>query len=158
MDDLLAKPFGRKDLLALLARFSPSPGEASANGSAECAEREASSLDPEPIETLRKLDPEGQRQLVQRTITKFADYGDELMAILSDAVDRGDSGEVARITHSLKSSSASLGARDLSGLCADLERLASGGSLPADIDANLTAVKTAHRAARRDLLALLKGG
>ncbi|NJO38560.1 MAG: hypothetical protein HC871_14335 [Rhizobiales bacterium] len=63
--------------------------------------------------------------------------------------------EIARLAHSLKSSSANLGATDLASQCADLERRAKDGGLAADLGPWLTALQTAQRTARRELLALI---
>jgi hypothetical protein len=49
------------------------------------------------------------------------------MAQLVEARDRGDAVAIGNLAHTLKSSSASIGALALSALCADIERLVRGG-------------------------------
>ena len=154
MDDLLGKPFSRQDLFTLLQRWRPAPAAPQPAAPAAAAEPRTSSLDPVPLETLQALDPGGERGLLQRAITKFVDYADESIARLADVVNKGDVADVSRIVHSLKSSSANLGAADVARQCAELEKLTADGALPDDIDQRLTALQNAHEAAKRDLLLL----
>lgn len=154
MDDLLGKPFRRQDLLSLLQRWQPALNPAPPAEPAAAAEPRASSLDLAPIETLRTLDPTGERKFIHRAITKFVDYSDDLVARLAEGIDEGNVDEVSRITHSLKSSSANLGATDLARQCAEIERLTTKGGLPDDIDRRLTALQVTHRGAKQDLLLL----
>ncbi|MEZ5934300.1 MAG: response regulator [Alphaproteobacteria bacterium] len=167
MDGLLGKPFSRADLASLIERWRPSPNPTchapSQSSTAQpniaapdaAAEAETTALDPAPIEALRSLDPGGERQLIQRAITKFADYSDELVARLGKAVGDKNSSEVARLAHSLKSSSANLGATNLASQCAEIERHTKNGELPEDIGQRLTALQAAQGAARQQLLKLV---
>ena len=157
MDDFLGKPFSYNDLQTLLQRWCPGLDPAPQAEPAATVERGASSLDLAPIEILSTLDPDGERNLVQRAITKFMDYSEELMIRFADAVGQGDAAEVSRIAHSFKSSSANLGATALAQHCADIEKLAADGRMPDDIDEKLLALQTAHRAAKESLLLLIEG-
>ena len=154
MDDLLGKPFTRQELNALLQRWRPSITSEPAAEPMAALERQTSTLDPKPIDMLRSLDPEGERRLVHRAISKFVDYSDELVSKLASAIAAGDVAEVSRIAHSMKSSSANLGATDLARQCADLEKLTGNGNLPDDVDQRLAALRATHRSARTDLLQL----
>ncbi|NJO38559.1 MAG: hypothetical protein HC871_14330 [Rhizobiales bacterium] len=89
MDDFLCKPFSRADLAALIDRWTPGSGAPTAPANADHASViNTSSLDPLPIDMLRALDPHGERHLLQRAVTKFADYSDELIARLAAARSR----------------------------------------------------------------------
>lgn len=156
MDGLLTKPFSREDLASLLQRWQPSAPPTPAPPAP--LESRTSSLDPAPIAALRSLDPDGKRDLIQRAVIKFLDYSDNLVARLAHAVTLGDGDEVSRLAHSLKSSSANLGAADLAARCAELEKLSGAASLPEDIGHRLKSLQMAHRAAKRDLLALIQPG
>jgi len=164
MDDFLSKPFTRQELQALLTRWQPSalpspraePEPKAAPAFA--AETEASSLDLAPIDTLRALDPNGERNIVQRAVTKFADYSDELLARLANAIGEGNIEEVSRLAHSLKSSSANLGATDLSRQCTELEKLTGTGGLPCDIGQRLTTMQATQQAAKQALFQLVDAG
>ena len=154
MDDLLGKPFSRDAMRALLHRWQGSADGGQPTSTTTISEVPPASLDPVPIDALRSIDPDGAKGLLQRAITKFIDYSEGLVSGLEQAVGSDDVAEVARITHSLKSSSANLGATELSQLCADIERLTNDGAMPGDIDRRLVGLKASHRAATRALLAL----
>jgi CheY-like chemotaxis protein len=161
MDDLLGKPFSRADLASLIEHRRPSPGPPASPASTSAdgvAQTMASALDPVAIDALRALDPQGERHLLQRAITTFAAYSDELIARLAAAAEAKDVTEIARLAHSLKSSSANLGATDLAGQCADLERRAKDGGFSGEAGPWLSALQTAQRTARRALLELIGAG
>ncbi|MGI9418698.1 MAG: response regulator [Geminicoccaceae bacterium] len=154
MDDLLGKPFSRQEMEAMLLRWRSDPDFAKPAEPEIAAAPQASSIDLAPIETLRALDPENERGLVGRAIAKFVDYSDELMVRFADVVSRADVAEVSRIAHSLKSSSANLGASAVSRQCAEIEKLTACGQLPDDMTTRLHDLQAAVRTARQDLLAL----
>ncbi|MGI9488762.1 MAG: response regulator, partial [Geminicoccaceae bacterium] len=154
MDDLLGKPFTRQELNTLLQRWRPVTASKPRAEPTATSETQTSTLDPKPIKMLRSLDPDGERRLVHRAISKFVDYSDDLVAKLASSIAADDVAEVSRIVHSMKSSSANLGATDLARQCADLEKLAGNGNLPDDVDQRLAALRTTHRLARADLLQL----
>jgi HPt (histidine-containing phosphotransfer) domain-containing protein len=87
---------------------------------------------------LRELDPAGKNQLLARVVTAFSKSLERLLPDLSQA--RGqqpaDLDGIRRVFHTLKSSSASLGALALSRRCAELEADARDGKLAAS-DARL---------------------
>lgn len=155
MDDFLAKPFSREELSLLLQRWRSSAEPLASPEPTAVTEPKTSSFDLAPIEALGTLDPNGERNLVQRAINKFVDYSDELMASLIAAIDKSDANETSRIVHSLKSSSASLGAINLAKQCADIEKRTSNAELPDDIRERSTALQAAQQAAKQHLLRLI---
>jgi len=86
-------------------------------------------LDPEAIRRLRELDPSGSNKLLERVVTAFSGSLDRLLPELTRARagTTPDLAVVRHITHTLKSSSASLGAMALSARCADIEAMARDG-------------------------------
>lgn len=79
-------------------------------------------LDRESLERLRELDPGGQGALVERVLTTYAQSLGKLLDQLAAARAAGDAAGLRHVSHTLKSSSASVGALQLSQLCADIER------------------------------------
>jgi CheY-like chemotaxis protein len=156
MNDLLGKPFTLEDLSKMLDRWRDET-RAEASVSSKAIEPTALLLNAEPIEALRALDPDGERRLVQRTIEKFLCYSEELVVKLSNAVDLGDSTEVSRIAHSLKSSSANLGATDLSRQCAELEKRIADCGMPQDLEKRLVDLQAQHQLAKQALQAMASG-
>lgn len=160
MDDFLRKPFTLQELQALLHRWQPATETAPVAVAAAMVEAasteepDTKALDLAPIEALRSLDPSGERNIIQRAITKFVDYSDELLEQLAKAVDENDGQEISRLAHSLKSSSANLGATDLARQCTELEKLFSGKEFPDDLHIRLENLQSAQRSASSALLKL----
>jgi HPt (histidine-containing phosphotransfer) domain-containing protein len=64
--------------------------------------------------------------------------------------------EISRLAHSLKSSSASLGAIDLSSRCQLIEAATRNHERPGDIGSQIEALTLAFQTARRELLDLVE--
>ena len=78
-----------------------------------------------------------------------------LKTLLDAEGDGGDAGVVAGIAHTLKSSSASVGALELSRVCADVEsRLRRGEA--ADLGHDIERLVAAARVAKRSVAAILR--
>jgi HPt (histidine-containing phosphotransfer) domain-containing protein len=84
-------------------------------------------LDAACMAELRALDPDGKAQLVKRVLVTYQASLAKLVDQLRVARGEGAWDQVSRVAHTLKSSSASIGALALSGLCADIERLLRAG-------------------------------
>jgi len=79
-------------------------------------------LDATALARLRELDPDGRHGVVVRVLEAFETSLGRLLGQLRDEPDAGDAAVVAGIAHTLKSSSASVGALALSARCAEIER------------------------------------
>ena len=79
-------------------------------------------LDPEAVHRLRELDPTGGNKLLERVVNAFSSSLDRLLPDLARARAGAelDLTVVRHVSHTLKSSSASLGAMALSQRCADI--------------------------------------
>jgi HPt (histidine-containing phosphotransfer) domain-containing protein len=84
-------------------------------------------LDAASMAELRALDPDGKAQLVKRVLATYQASLAKLVEQLRVARADGAWDQVSRVAHTLKSSSASIGALALSALCADIERLLRAG-------------------------------
>jgi len=80
-------------------------------------------LDGDALQRLRDLDPSGQSRLLARVAHAFETSIDRLMPDLRTAWQAGDLEGVRHVAHTLKSSSASIGAIKLSTLCAEIESM-----------------------------------
>ena len=78
-------------------------------------------LDEEALQRLRELDPGGRSHLLERVLRAFESSLLRLAPQLREARQRGDLQAVRHVAHTLKSSSASIGALRLSRLCAEIE-------------------------------------
>lgn len=79
------------------------------------------SLDAQALSRLRELDPDGRMGVVNRVLTAFENSLQRMLGQLQALPAEGDPQLVANLAHTLKSSSASVGALALSALCADVE-------------------------------------
>ena len=84
-------------------------------------------LDAACMAELRALDPDGKAQLVKRVLATYQASLAKLVGQLREARADGTWDQVSRVAHTLKSSSASIGALALSTLCAEIERLLRAG-------------------------------
>ncbi|MEP7301807.1 MAG: Hpt domain-containing protein [Caldimonas sp.] len=73
------------------------------------------------MQRLRDLDPGGRNRLVERVLRAFEASIVRLAPQLAEARERQDVQGVRHVVHTLKSSSASIGALRLSRLCAEIE-------------------------------------
>jgi HPt (histidine-containing phosphotransfer) domain-containing protein len=80
-------------------------------------------LDAQALERLRELDPTGQNRLLDRIFNAFEQSIGRLMPQLDAARAGADWQGVRHVAHTLKSSSASIGAIKLSQICADIETM-----------------------------------
>lgn len=78
-------------------------------------------LDAAALDKLRELDPKGDNRLIQRVMQAFETSVARLLPQLHEAQRNGDPGGIRHVVHTLKASSASIGALLLSQQCADIE-------------------------------------
>jgi signal transduction histidine kinase/DNA-binding response OmpR family regulator len=134
MDDYLTKPFRKDEMRELLRRWMPGSGdtvarrEESAAGRSAAAERDSDpSLDPA---ALRRLADVGRDdEFVSRVVKTYLSSSARLLAALRDAVAASDPEASAVAAHTLKSSSAQVGAVRVSALCKELETRGRSGSM-----------------------------
>jgi HPt (histidine-containing phosphotransfer) domain-containing protein len=112
-------------------------------------------LDAGALARLRELDPDGRHGVLTRVLTAFETSLSRMLVQLAAERDSDDAqlvaGVVASVAHTLKSSSASVGALELARACSDVERrLREGqpGHLGADIERLLAAGEAALAAVR----------
>jgi two-component system, sensor histidine kinase and response regulator len=144
-DDYLSKPFRQSQLHTMLKRHlkiaaaapvDPQgdplrPGAAQGSGAdAGAASNETDRLaaalktvlDAAALERLLELDPGGRNGLLSRVLRAFDGAMQRLLQQLHEARASCDQGGIHHVAHTLKSSSASIGALELSRICADIER------------------------------------
>jgi HPt (histidine-containing phosphotransfer) domain-containing protein len=78
-------------------------------------------LDEAALQRLRDLDPGGGNRLLERVLHAFETSATRLGAQLAEARRKDDLQGIRHVAHTLKSSSASIGALRLSRICAEIE-------------------------------------
>jgi HPt (histidine-containing phosphotransfer) domain-containing protein len=117
MDDYLSKPILFEDLRAAILRID-SRGAARSPASEP---GESPSFDPSFVERLRQLEVVAGREVVRPVLDDFLLEAPRRVAAIRRAVADGDSEALVFTAHSLKGTSAQLGAVRLASLCQDLE-------------------------------------
>jgi len=158
MDDYLAKPFAVDRLHAKLARWlSASTDSATTSASpawdasgaetdraparAEAAPVSRAKLDPRPLDQMRAFQRPGAPSVVGKVIRMYLTTAPEQLATLRTATLEKNSKAVQQAAHSLKSSSANLGATAMAEMCRALEADARAGGCPESCD-ELEALET----------------
>ena len=124
MDDHLSKPFSMLTLQSMLDKWMPQAASAPAQ-TAEAAARMSGKgggvLDRQVLEQLGKVLTNGKPELLTRVINLYLVESPKLLQKLKHAAGASNAPEIANSAHSLKSSSANVGAKALSRYCEDLE-------------------------------------
>ncbi len=127
MDDYLSKPYTQEGLHTVLSRWlsvrSPESTITPSQDAPVATEVTSPSINAEALSALQAL-PNGNLR-VQRILKTYLETSQLLMTQLHDAVPNNDGEAMMQRAHSLKSSSASVGALRLAQLCGELEVLAS---------------------------------
>ena len=134
MDDYLPKPFRRDALAAMLGRWLPARAPAEDGSSVAAAETaSAPAVDRKALDAIRELGGSASPDLLDQVIRIYLDTTPELLDTLRSGLAAAHTEAVRTAAHTLKSSSANLGATGLSELCKRLETAARGGMLTSDL-------------------------
>ncbi len=131
MDDYLSKPFTQQELAAVLGRWIALPLVATVHHDDEqpmlpVAMREAITRDVinrHALDNIRALSKERGSALVHKVIAAYVDDTPHHLKTLRQAIAGLDAGNLRKVAHSLKSSSANVGAETLAQMCKDMETL-----------------------------------
>ncbi len=80
-------------------------------------------FDTESLRRLRELDPKGDNKLIERVAKAFETSVGRLIPQLEESIQAQDNAGILHVVHTLKSSSASIGALKLSQQCAEVETM-----------------------------------
>jgi len=171
MDAYLSKPFTQDQLRATLELWLPQASVTEERGvSAAPAARPTfrqpqaatpvaaqpptrrTLIDHQALDSIRALQREGAPDVLGTVVTNYLNDAPKLLQTLREAITRGETTAAQRAAHSLKSSSATLGALTLAGLCKELE--AQGRAQSVDNAAKvLSEIETEYQAVQ-DALAI----
>jgi len=130
MDDYMAKPIRREDLITVIERWRPD-GRGPAGDPqmvlSQGREDRAAMVDPAVLADLRELDETGE--LLSSLIRHFLDETPRRLSAMRTALNRADGIALAEAAHALKGSSGYLGAVYIGHLCGELQRFGRDGEL-----------------------------
>jgi two-component system, sensor histidine kinase and response regulator len=131
MDDHLAKPYSRRQLGGIMARWMPrhlvemggdllptAPGALTKPEPAAAAAK----LDPKALANIRSLDEEDGKSILADVIGIYLDEAGSHITKLQAALETRNAAELDRVAHAFKSASQNVGASQLGELCRQLEK------------------------------------
>jgi PAS domain S-box-containing protein len=143
MDDHLAKPYTRKQLAGVLARWLPpermlhtgaeAPQAADAPAPQAAAAADSPLLDPAALANIRSIDEDGS--VLAEVVQMYLDEAPGHLSGLRAALAASDGGALGRVAHALKSASFNVGAMALGETCRRVERLGKAGDVGACAEA-----------------------
>jgi CheY-like chemotaxis protein/HPt (histidine-containing phosphotransfer) domain-containing protein len=138
MDDYVSKPVRRDVLLAAIAHWThpstivvTSPPITVDAPLAAPAATGTPVIDPKALQTLRELQRPGRPDLLTRVIDLFALDAPRLLSAMRNAVAQSDAEALRHAAHTLKSTSANVGATMLAVNCREIEQLACAADVAA---------------------------
>ncbi len=123
MDDYITKPIRPDTIAETLRRWiTTEVAEPVEQPGADATRAADAVIDAGRFEVLRDLDG-GDGELLSAIVSEYLDDGARLLDTIREALAEGDPQAVERAAHTLKGSSANLGADRVTGICAELEAL-----------------------------------
>ena len=134
MNDYLRKPFRLDDLAEVLDRWGPNRSAPQAHeddheAQPDKAPVQASVLDSGRLDEIRSLMTDDEPEFLTNIVEQFIEDTGKLIQEMKAALRASDASALKVAAHTLKSSSASLGATDLSALCKQVQTIAAEGSI-----------------------------
>ncbi len=135
MDDFLSKPYSFDQLQQIILRWLQKDRinlkntEKSEMVEITTKANDAPVLNPVLLDQIRSLDASGGHELVNKILHAFLEPADDYMHKLKDAIMNEDTDSLCRLAHTLKSSSANIGAESLSEMFKQLEAHGRAGEL-----------------------------
>jgi HPt (histidine-containing phosphotransfer) domain-containing protein len=131
MDDYLSKPFTQQQLAALIGRWIGMPIAASVHHDdeppvlppemREVIQRDV--INRHALDNIRALSQSHGDALVNKVIAAYVGDTPNHLRTLRQAISAVDPGKLRKVAHSLKSSSANVGAESLAQMCKEMETL-----------------------------------
>ena len=177
MDDYVSKPFDRDQLRTVAERWLPAagsqvdaPAESAAAGGRVGAPRDAEvargaserqdeggepAVNLTALDQIRSLQRPGAPSVLERVAKLYFTNTPDLLASMATAIARADREALRQAAHTLKSTSATLGAGRLARLCRETEEVARTGA-PISETSRVDSMQAEYERVRRDLLAVLE--
>jgi signal transduction histidine kinase/CheY-like chemotaxis protein len=128
MDDHLSKPFTIDQLRDVIIKHASVNGDTHDQGPVHHDDQafstpadHAPGFDPTALERIRALDAPGSTALITTVISHYFDETPKILHSLKGAVEGNNAPAIHKLAHSLKSSSANVGAIALSEFCKEME-------------------------------------
>jgi len=126
MDDHLSKPFTEQQLTSLLHKWLHDSGgneKQQEQKQAAPVEQTATIIDESVLDNYRRIQQPDKPDIIRRLVDIYLGNSPDILREISDAGTEGDMEQLWQSAHSLKSSSANLGAITLAALCEMVEEM-----------------------------------
>ena len=164
MDGYLSKPFTIQKLGYVLSKWLSVETEKGPVGAPEASRVPAgtvkpsiSPIDKSVLDGVRELEGAGNQGFFERIVTLYLSGAPGLAEEVLAGAEKGDMDSLLRAAHTLKSSSANVGATGLSDLCRKIEGKARAGEPVAAGDPLLSKFAGEFRSVQESLKAILEG-
>ncbi|SDH42619.1 MULTISPECIES: response regulator [unclassified Duganella] len=153
MDDYLSKPFTQQALGQTLSRWISLPRTAPMPNEAPSTDDDI--IQQQALDNIRALSPANGDALLERVLQAFLHDTPAQLQAIRQAIASDNAGQMRKAAHSLKSSSANVGAQALAQRCKDVEQLGRNNTT-AGAAALLAEMERSFQAARQALGAMLE--
>jgi CheY-like chemotaxis protein len=129
MDDYMTKPFNQQQLVNILSAWLPDNGSSVLSEPVKDSPQEGdelstcNSIDKSVLDSLSQLQQPGKPDIIKQLVTVYLQRSPKVLQDIHEAAESNDIEKLWQAVHSLKSSSAILGACRLASLCHELEVL-----------------------------------
>jgi signal transduction histidine kinase/DNA-binding response OmpR family regulator len=162
MDDFLPKPYRQADLMSILARWSKSNKARGQEVAPPRVAREADTaqggtkaLDESVLDELRARFGAQAAPLLGNLTRVYIENTEKLLDTMATALSEGNATSLFHAAHTVKSSSANLGAMRLSSVSREIEEAARAGRLDG-LDARMVEARSAYAGACEALMAVVE--
>ncbi|MCP3872003.1 MAG: response regulator [Desulfobacteraceae bacterium] len=183
MDDYLSKPFSMDQMLLILQRWLPRKSCLTKDKRLSCdnssaidpvqdlsdvsekeqtnippiqAEKGKQIIDPKALDNIRVLQQPDKPDMVSKIINIYLNESPKLIKTIHQAISDGDTNNMREAAHSLKSSSANVGALSVSNYSKQLEDIGKAGSIE-NASQLLSEIETGYEEAQTTLAGMIKG-
>jgi len=115
-------------------------------------------IDRAVIEGIRMLEGPGREGLVEKVVSLYLSDSLAHMERVRASAEAGDMESLRRAAHTLKSSSANVGATGVSEICRKIEADVAGGNPPASVGSLIERLESEYRSACGELRAIPDSG
>lgn len=150
MDDYLSKPINQNELLRTVNRWVPMPSHSATTSSCKSAPTKVDNtmnfkIDENALNAIKALQRPGRPDILAKIVNMYLTKTPELIADIECGIAESDSAKVKMAAHTLKSSSAYVGATTLADQCNKLESKAANDEL-SETEAHIEAINTGFNA------------
>ena len=129
MDDYISKPVKLEDLDAILKKWHLGGEDRFLKNERASVYDQSDLLDMATIQGIRELQMEGEPDIFSELVEIFCNESSQLVKAAFQAIESQDAGQLRQAAHSIKGTSANVGAKLLSAQAAEIESLAKSGDL-----------------------------